>query len=96
MKFSELRKYISKIDRVSICMKDTLNYQNYQFINEVPDSYNDYYVYGIGRIQSEFPIREALDEAVKMQIKISEDVMEEIIYADCIEIMLSDEPRKFE
>ncbi len=96
MRFSELRKYISNIDRVSICMKDTLDYENYQFINDVPDSYNDLYVYGIGRIQSEFPIREALDEAVKMKYEISEDEMDEIIYAECIEIMLSEKPRKFE
>ena len=41
MKFGEFRKYISKIDRVSICSKDTLSYKNYMFISEVPDSFDD-------------------------------------------------------
>lgn len=96
MKFGEFRKYISRIDRVSICMNETQQYQNYQFISEVPDSYNEYYLYGIGRIQSGFPLCQAIDEAVKMHYEISDETMNEVIYADCIEIMLSESPREFE
>lgn len=91
MKFKEFRNYISKIDRVSICNKDTLRYENYQFIAEVPDMYDELYLYGIGRIQSEFP-RKAVME-VPMNDGNDED---ETIFAECIEIMLSDEPRKFD
>lgn len=91
MKFKEFRNYISKIDRVSICNKDTLRYENYQFIAEVPDMYDELYLYGIGRIQSEFP-RKAVME-VPMNDGDDED---ETIFAECIEIMLSDEPRKFD
>ncbi len=91
MKFKEFRNYISKIDRVSICNKDTLRYENYQFISEVPDTYDELYLYGIGRIQSEFP-RKAVME-VPMNDGDDED---ETIFAECIEIMLSDEPRKFD
>ena len=38
-----------------ICwMHETLQYENYRLIREVPESYNDYYVYGVGMIESEF------------------------------------------
>ena len=92
MKFKDIRPYISNIDRVSICDKDTLRYENYQFIADVPDKYDDMYLYGIGRIQSEFPAKEAVDAAIKQGVDPNSD---EIVYAECIEIMLSDTPRKF-
>lgn len=31
--FRDIRPYISKIDRVSICNQDTLQYENYMFIS---------------------------------------------------------------
>jgi len=97
MKFGEFRKYISKIDRVSICNKDTLSYKNFMFISEVPDSFDDMYLYGIGRIDSEFRADQAPDVAVKQGIDLgSEEGKTEIVYAPCIEIMLSEEPREFE
>lgn len=97
MKFGELRKYVSKIDRVSICMKETLEYRNFQFVSQVPESYDELYVYGIGRIQSEFPAREAPDAAfTAFGGRVPDDKLDEIILAECIEIMLSEEPRDFE
>lgn len=93
MKFKEFRKYISKIDRVSICNHETLRYENFQFIEMVPDSYDEMYLYGVGRIQSEFPAREAPDVVARMGEKPDDD---EIIYAECIEIMLSEGPRDFD
>lgn len=95
MKFGEFRKYISKIDRVSICNAETLSYENYQFISQVPDKFDELYLYGIGRIQSEFPLREALDEASAHGYELTEENMDKIIYANCIEIMLSEKPRDF-
>ena len=92
MKFKDIRPYISNIDRVSICDKDTLSYVNYQFISDVPESYDDLYLYGIGRIESEFPANQAIDAAVKQGV---DPTGSEIIYAECIEFMLSKEPRKF-
>ena len=92
MKFKDIRPYISNIDRVSICDKDTLSYVNYQFISDVPESYDDLYLYGIGRIESEFPANKAIDAAVKQGV---DPTGSEIIYAECIEFMLSKEPRKF-
>ena len=52
--FGTLRKYISRIDRLSICMLETKEYSNYVFLKDVPDRYDDLYVYGIGMIESEF------------------------------------------
>ena len=97
MKFGELRKYISRIDRLSICNKKTLSYENYMFISDVPDSYDDMFLYGIGRKDSEFRADQAPEVAVKLGVDLSsEEGKAEMIYAPCIEIMLSDEPREEE
>lgn len=53
LKFKDLRNYVSRIDRISICLKDTLQYENYCCMKDVPDKYDEYYVYGIGMIDSE-------------------------------------------
>lgn len=52
--FGDVRAYCSRIDKVSICMLETLNYQNYLFIEDVPHDYDRYYLYGFGMIESEF------------------------------------------
>lgn len=54
IKFRELRERLSVTDRISICYKETLQYKNFITIKDVPDSYNDLIVYGIGIIESEF------------------------------------------
>lgn len=52
--FGDIRYYCSRIDKVSICMLETLTYQNYLFIEDVPHDYDCYYLYGFGMIESEF------------------------------------------
>lgn len=53
--FGDIRNYCSRIDKVStICMKETLTYQNYHFIEDVPHDYDRYYLFGFGMIESEF------------------------------------------
>ena len=65
MTFGTLRKYISRIDRLSICMLETKEYSNYVFLKDVPDRYDDLYVYGIGMIESEFyQVQEQVFDAV--------------------------------
>ncbi len=54
LKFKDIKKYISLIDRLSICNKETLQYHNYKCMKEVPDMYDELYVYGIGNIESDF------------------------------------------
>lgn len=74
MTFKVLKKYISRIDRLSICDKDTLIYNNFNCIADVPDIYDDMYVYGIGMVDSEFPKTEENDK---------------MFILPCIEIMVS-------
>lgn len=90
MKFGEFRKYVSVVDRVSICMKETLSYKNYIFIKNVPDIYDDYYVYGVGMITSEFEIEKDPIESMRG----CSGTNRKCFLADCIEIMLSETPRK--
>ena len=95
MKFGEFRKYVSRIDRVSICRLETSEYRNYQFISNVRSEYDELYLFGVGRIQSEFPLCMCYDVAVQKYGEMPEDKLEEMVYAECIEIMLSDKPREF-
>lgn len=54
IKFKELRKYISRVVRLSICFEDG-HYDNYHLISDIPEGkYDDLYLYGIGMIDVEF------------------------------------------
>ncbi|MCI8417529.1 MAG: hypothetical protein HFI33_08575 [Lachnospiraceae bacterium] len=83
IKFGELRNYISRIDRVSVCMKDDFSYENFRYIREVPKSYDEYQVYGIGQIESEFLIAEAFSFEIE-----GRQINKTMFLAPCIEIML--------
>ena len=52
--FGELRKVLSPNNRLSICDKETLSYENFETVRDVPATYNDLIVCGIGTIESEF------------------------------------------
>ncbi len=84
--FKELRKYLSIIDRLSICRKETGEYHNYLFLEDVPESYDELYVYGIGMIQSEF-------YKSAPHIYKTEGTRDELVLDYCIEVMLSDQPK---
>lgn len=86
--FRELRNYLSLIDRLSICMLETLSYNKYICLEDVPHSYDDYYVYGIGMIESEFY---KIDK-YKYVYAASGD-SKDITFINCIEVMLSEEPK---
>lgn len=54
IKFKELRKYLSRVVRLSICFKDG-HYDNYHLISDIPEGkYDDLYLYGIGMVDVEF------------------------------------------
>lgn len=76
--FGEIRKFVSQIDRVSICMDETLRYYNYRFIKQVPHDFDELYLYGMGVIESEFE---------------GDDGEEGMLLEQCLEIMLSEKPR---
>lgn len=77
LKVKDLRNYVSRIDRISICQKETLNYENYSCMEEVPDKYDEYYVYGIGMIESEvFENNKLVDFKPHLEIMVCDKPME--------------------
>lgn len=54
IKFKHIRGWISGLGRVSICMKESTNYYNYRFMEQVPHSFDECFVYGVRLIESDF------------------------------------------
>lgn len=81
--FGLIRTYCSRINRVSICMKETLEYQNFRYIDQVPHSFDQLYLYGIGPIESEFYGGDGLAGPSAGQLN----------FLPCIEFMLSKTPK---
>lgn len=91
IKFAELKQYISRTARISICFRDG-NYDNYTMISDIPDGkYDSMYVYGIGTADVEFP----LDVYKRPSVDFAGDgLMGKGYYLGCgLEIVLQDEPR---
>lgn len=56
IRFQEIKKYIARNVRVSICFEDGY-YHDYLMIGDIPEGkYDDLYVYGIGMADVEFPM----------------------------------------
>lgn len=84
--FGELRGYLSRIDRLSICMKETLSYENFVNLQDIPESYDSYYVYGIGMIDSEF-------YKLGKGKYVASGERKDLVLLKCIEVMLAMEPK---
>ena len=54
MKFKDLCGVLYRINPISICDKETLNYENFLLVKDVPEEYDDLTVCGVGMINSEF------------------------------------------
>lgn len=52
--FGEIRKFCSVLDRISICMLESQDYENFESIRDVPHRYDALYLYGFGNTKSEF------------------------------------------
>lgn len=85
MTFGELREYLSRIDRYSICMLETGEYKNYVFLKTIPNDYDNLFVYGIGMREVEFYLINGVYSA--------SGTREQMVLADCIEIMLAKSPK---
>jgi len=75
IRFGELRGVLSQVDRVSLCRKETMEYTNYLSVKDVPREYDDFWVYGVGIIESEFYSCEEKEDLVMemcMEIVIGE------------------------
>ena len=84
--FGVIRRYCSRINRVSICRKETLEYQNFRFIDQVPHSFDPLYLYGVGAIESEFFGEGGLTDPSAGELN----------FLPCMEFMLSETPREEE
>lgn len=78
IRFGEIRKYCSRVDPVSICMLETLCYENFKYIHQVPDTYDELYLYGFGIIHSEFPGERGLRIMECVEFMLSETTRKEV------------------
>lgn len=69
--FGEIRKFVSLTDRISICQKETLDYENFENIREVPHSYDEQYLFGFGIIESEVKVEKGVLMGPHMEIMVS-------------------------
>lgn len=87
IKFKDLKPFVTHLERISICMEKTHQYENFIRLRDVPDTYDEYYIYGIGMIKSEF-----------YQISKYEYSAHrgdgELVILPCIEIVLSKKSRE--
>lgn len=98
--FGEIRPFLSRSERYSICMQETAEYENYRFLNDVPERYDTLYVYGIGLIETEFYEPDGNEDNSYNDPSGIVVMNEQTIYRpnlkfrQAIEIMLSKEPRE--
>ena len=93
IQFKEIRKYLARNVRLSICFEDG-HYHDYLMISDIPvENYKDLYVYGVGMIDVEF----------SMDIYVSPKDLDGVITSTnddtlepAIEIVLHEAPRDIE
>ena len=93
IQFNELRQYLARNVRVSICFEDGY-YHNYLMISDVPaEKYKNLYVYGVGMIDVEF----------SMDVYVAPKDLDGVITSTkndtiepAIEIVLHEAPRNIE
>lgn len=71
--FGIIRDYFSDCGRVSILTIETMGYENHFSIKDVPNDYDDRYLYGFGPINSEFRIDGRLKLLSCLEIALTED-----------------------
>ncbi len=93
IQFKEIRQYLARNAKLSICFEDGY-YHNYLMISDIPaEKYKDLYVYGVGMIDVEF----------SMDIYVSPKDLDGVITSTnddtlepAIEIVLHEAPRDIE
>ena len=93
IQFNELRQYLARNVRLSICFEDGY-YHNYLMISDVPaEKYKNLYVYGVGMIDVEFSmdVYAAPKDLDGVITSTKDDTIE-----PAIEIVLHEAPRNIE
>jgi len=90
IKFNELRKYISRVEKLSICYEDG-HYDNYVLPSDIPKGkYDELYVFGVGMADIEFPL-DIYSDPQELSQRIS---LKDGLYLGCgLEIVVHEEPR---
>ena len=69
--FGQIRGLIDKTVRIQVCVQDTLEYEDYLSIREVPHDYDNMKIFGIGLVHSEFvETSVSINERYKFAIEI--------------------------
>lgn len=93
IKFGELKKYLSRVTRLSICFTRG-HYDDYLLVSDIPEGkYDDMYVYGVGMTDVEFPLDEYSTPKEFTQPLLFKDGL---FLGAAIEIVMQDEPRDIE
>ena len=90
IKFEELRKYVARNVRLSICFEDGY-YHDYLMMSDIPEQkYAGFYIYGVGMVDVEFSrdVYMALPEPEGECWCSKDDTMK-----PAMELMISEEPR---
>lgn len=90
MQFKELKQYLSRVVRVSVCFEDG-HYENYTLPSDIPEGrYDEMYVYGVGMTDVEFP----LDVYIKPPTEQAErDEVSDCFLGPGLEVVVWDRPR---
>lgn len=94
IKFKEIRKFLARNTRLSICFEDG-DYHNYLLISDIPSlEYDELYIYGIGMTDVEFS-KDIYSEPEEPngEVNIS---MSNLTIQPALEIVLHDKPRDIE
>ena len=93
IQFKEIRQYLARNIRLSICFEDG-HYHDYLMISDIPvEKYNDLYLYGVGMADVEFSkdIYTSQKDLDGVIVSTNDDTIE-----PAIEIVLHESPREIE
>ena len=90
IKFKEIKKYLSRVEKVSICFEDG-HYDNYMLPSDIPEGkYDELYIFGVGMADVEFPM-DVYNEPKEFPQRIS--LKEGFTLGCSLEIVVHEEPR---
>lgn len=94
--FRELKQYISRVDRLSICFYDRDgDYENYSLLSDIPEGkYDSLAIYGVGTAFVEFPLDVYSNPCEEMPKCVSRWSGYDM--KSCLEIVLTELPRDIE
>ena len=94
IKFKEIRRFLARNIRLSICFLDG-HYHNYLLVSDILASeYDELYIYGIGMTDVEFS-KDIYSEPEEPNGEVSIS-MSNLTIQPALEIVLSDKPRNIE